>query len=66
MAVFEIAQRKLKADPALVKDVEEELAPGLIAALQKGGVSNALRGYLVTDDGRDVSGEYREFFFMGS
>ncbi|KAJ3567209.1 hypothetical protein NPX13_g6848 [Xylaria arbuscula] len=66
MAVLEIAQRKLKGDPALVKEVDEKLAPGLIAALQNGGVTNALRGFLVSEDGKDVSGEYRELFLMGS
>ncbi|KAI1420712.1 hypothetical protein F5Y12DRAFT_719235 [Xylaria sp. FL1777] len=59
MAILEIAQIKLKNDPALIKEVEEDVMPGFNVTLQKFGARNMLRGYIVTENGRDVREERR-------
>ncbi|KAI0522128.1 hypothetical protein F5B22DRAFT_643151 [Xylaria bambusicola] len=64
MPFLEIAQPKLKKDSTLVKHVEEHLAPQLSAKLQHSGVLNGTRGFLVTENGRDVRDEYRDIVFL--
>ncbi|GAP89974.1 hypothetical protein SAMD00023353_4400830 [Rosellinia necatrix] len=64
MAILEIVLPSLKKDASLMKDFEEKLAPQLTTKLAKAGAKNGLLGPLATEDGRDVSGEYRQILLL--
>lgn len=65
MAVFEIVLPKLKKDAALIAEVEANILPAFRVKLQEAGVLNGLRGFLVTEDGRDVRQDFREILLLG-
>ncbi|KAI0542643.1 hypothetical protein GGR58DRAFT_451351 [Xylaria digitata] len=59
MAIIEIALLKLKKE--LIKDLEEKVVPTLNIKLNKAGVQNGLRGFFVTEHGRDSKdGEFTD------
>ncbi|KAI0869127.1 hypothetical protein GGS24DRAFT_174237 [Hypoxylon argillaceum] len=64
MAVFEIVLPKLKKDVALIAEVEANILPAFRVKLQEAGVLNGLRGFLVTEDGRDVRQDFREILLL--
>ncbi|KAK5627060.1 hypothetical protein RRF57_002775 [Xylaria bambusicola] len=55
---------KAQKGPTVVKYVGEHLALEFSAKLQHAGVLNGSRGFLVTENGRDISDEYREVIFL--
>ncbi|KAI0975691.1 hypothetical protein F4678DRAFT_483945 [Xylaria arbuscula] len=59
MAILEIAQVPFKKEPAIIKEVKEELLPNLITLLSKSEPKNGLLGYIVKENGRDVRDENR-------
>ncbi|KAI1299739.1 hypothetical protein F5Y03DRAFT_246697 [Xylaria venustula] len=59
MAILEIAQVWFKKEPAIIRDVKEELVPSLIKLLSKSEPKNGLFGYVVTENGRDVREDNR-------
>ncbi|KAI1110362.1 hypothetical protein F5Y14DRAFT_455097 [Nemania sp. NC0429] len=64
MTVFEVVLPSLKKDPAVLKEFAENIAPGFVGLLGEAGVRNGHRGYIVTEDGRDQKGEYRELLLL--
>ncbi|KAI0423529.1 hypothetical protein F5Y09DRAFT_327139 [Xylaria sp. FL1042] len=64
MTILEIGQAAFKQEPALVKEVQEQLLPGLIGILQKAGVRNGLFGFLTRENGRDVREECRMLLLL--
>ncbi|KAI0912155.1 hypothetical protein F4824DRAFT_496600 [Ustulina deusta] len=60
MPILEIAQPKLKRDPALIQELREKVVPGLLVSLAKAGAVNALVGFFETENGRDVKEEWRQ------
>ncbi|KAI0415756.1 hypothetical protein F5X98DRAFT_210465 [Xylaria grammica] len=64
MAVIEIALPKLKKDAQVIQDVDEKVIPGLNVKLTKAGILNGLRGFFVTEDGRDVREDFREVLVL--
>jgi hypothetical protein len=66
MAVLEIVQPQLKKDAALIKGAEEELVPVIQKKLHDAGALKGLRGWFITEDGRDVRDEFREILVLGT
>ncbi len=66
MPILEIAQPKLKRDPALIQELREKVVPGLLVSLAKAGAVNALVGFFETENGRDVKEEWRQILVFGS
>ncbi|KAI1203586.1 hypothetical protein F5X97DRAFT_283571 [Nemania serpens] len=64
MTVFEVVLPSLKKDPVLLQEFAKTLAPGFVSLLRDAGARNGHRGYLVTEDGRDQKGEYREILVL--
>ncbi|KAI8627009.1 hypothetical protein F5Y19DRAFT_477901 [Xylariaceae sp. FL1651] len=64
MAVLEIVQPQLKRDAEVIKDIEANVVPIMQKLLTDGGVLNGLRGWFVTEDGRDVRNEFREILVL--
>ncbi|KAI0400072.1 hypothetical protein F4802DRAFT_602389 [Xylaria palmicola] len=64
MAVLEIALPTLKKDRELVEAGMKKLGPIIKAKLHEAGVLNCLRGFFATEDGRDISGDFREVLLL--
>ncbi|KAI1083662.1 hypothetical protein F5B20DRAFT_527932 [Whalleya microplaca] len=59
MAIIEVVFPQLKSDPESKKSLPEKL-PIVVKSFQDGGVLRGVRGFLVSEDGKDVSADYRE------
>ncbi|TGJ80307.1 hypothetical protein E0Z10_g8455 [Xylaria hypoxylon] len=64
MAIIEIALPKLKRDAELIKQAEAKIVPLITAKLSDAGVKAGLRGFFVTENGRDVRDEFREILIL--
>ncbi|KAI5921780.1 hypothetical protein F4810DRAFT_712207 [Camillea tinctor] len=62
MAIVEFVYPKLK--PEVAKKAEEEVIPVAINEFKNVGVLNGLRGWVETEDGRDVSADMREVLVL--
>ncbi|KAI3327202.1 hypothetical protein HD806DRAFT_386263 [Xylariaceae sp. AK1471] len=64
MAVFEIVLPQLKKDAALIKELEKTVVPVFQKKLHEAGALFGLRGFFVTENGRDVRDEFREILVL--
>ncbi|KAI0884228.1 uncharacterized protein GGS22DRAFT_189359 [Annulohypoxylon maeteangense] len=64
MAVIELVFPKLKKDPELIKQALSKV-PGLArAAFKEAGVQRGLRGFIDSENGKDVTSELRELVIL--
>ncbi|KAI0600748.1 hypothetical protein F4775DRAFT_545490 [Biscogniauxia sp. FL1348] len=64
MAFIEIVYPKLKPDPESIRKAEQDVIPVIADAFKDGGVLNVLRGWIETQDGKDVSSAMREVLVL--
>lgn len=66
MAVTELIFPKIKTDPASVDQVEREWPIASKTLINPNpGLLCAFRGWVLTENGRNVRGENREFLLLG-
>lgn len=65
MAFVEIVFPRLKKDATSIEEAISKVVPKLVVGLKQGGALAGLRGFLDLDDGRDVTGEFREILLLG-
>ncbi|KAI0149609.1 hypothetical protein GGR57DRAFT_504787 [Xylariaceae sp. FL1272] len=63
MSVFEIALPKLTPDAELIKTVEKDVRI-VINLLKASPARNGLRGWIVSENGRDVKADFREILVL--
>ncbi|KAI1809278.1 hypothetical protein GGS20DRAFT_324876 [Poronia punctata] len=64
MTILEIALPNLKKDTAVVKQAVEEVIPVLKPLFIQHGVLANLRGFIETEDGKDVRDQFREILLL--
>ncbi|CAJ2503427.1 Uu.00g108210.m01.CDS01 [Anthostomella pinea] len=64
MAIIELAYPQLKKDAELIRAAEPEMIPLILKALQEAGAVNGLRGFIHSEDGRDVTTDVREVLLL--
>ncbi|KAI1502010.1 hypothetical protein F5X99DRAFT_408422 [Biscogniauxia marginata] len=64
MAIIEFAFFQIKPDAETVKRADQSVIPGFAEDLKAGGALNGLRGWIESEDGRDVTSEFRELLVV--
>ncbi|KAI8966189.1 hypothetical protein F5Y11DRAFT_310690 [Daldinia sp. FL1419] len=63
MAIIELIFPKVKNDPESIKGAQETL-PVAFKALKDGGVLRGVAGVVISENGKDTTGEFREFLTL--